>query len=91
MSTVKKSRIEGQDVRYPRRGRFRRRKSIVLDKLRSDTGLITLEPRHGNTAFVYRADHFIDGGQGHPALPRLFPSSRVARARAFHEVCYLLI
>ena len=44
--------------------------AIDIQQLRAKTGLVTLDPAFMNTASTKSAITFLDGEQGHPALPR---------------------
>ncbi len=44
--------------------------AVDISKLRQDSGYITLDDGYGNTGSCKSAITFIDGEQGHPALPR---------------------
>ena len=58
--------------------------------LRSETGLITLDPGYGNTGACTSAITFLDGEQGILRY-RGYPIEQLAEQSTFLEVAYLLI
>ena len=66
-------------------------KGIDISKLRSDTGMITLDPGYGNTGSCQSAITYIDGDQGILRY-RGVPIEEFARPKPnFIEVAWLLI
>src|SRR5580765_2143109 len=63
---------------------------IDIQKLRGDTGLITLDPGFGNTGSCKSAITFIDGEKGILRY-RGYPIEQLAENASFSEVSYLLI
>jgi citrate synthase len=63
---------------------------IDIQKLRSDTGLITLDPGYGNTGACRSAVTFIDGEKGILRY-RGYPIEELAERSTFLEVAWLLI
>jgi citrate synthase len=63
---------------------------VDIGSLRSNTGLITLDPGYGNTGSCTSAITFIDGEQGILRY-RGYPIEEIATRARFTEVCYLLI
>jgi citrate synthase len=61
-----------------------------IAKLRSETGLITLDPGYGNTGSTRSAITFVDGEQGILRY-RGYPIEDLAEHSTFLEVAYLLI
>src|SRR5262245_26135349 len=61
-----------------------------ISKLRSDTGLITLDPGYGNTGATRSAITFLDGELGILRY-RGYPIEELAERSTFLEVAYLLI
>ena len=61
-----------------------------ISKLRSETGLITLDPGYGNTGSTRSAITFVDGEQGILRY-RGYPIEQLAEQSSFLEVAYLLI
>ena len=64
--------------------------AIEVEKLRSATGLITLDPGFANTGSCRSAITFIDGEKGILAY-RGYPIEELARHSTFTEVAWLLI
>ncbi|MCA8944573.1 MAG: citrate synthase [Planctomycetes bacterium] len=65
-------------------------RGIDVSRLRSDTGLITLDPGYGNTGSCESAVTFIDGEKGILRY-RGYPIEELAEKSTFLEVAYLLI
>jgi citrate synthase len=65
-------------------------KAVDVQKLRSDTGYITLDPGYRNTGSVESAVTFIDGEEGILRY-RGYPIEQLARHSTFVETSYLLI
>ncbi|AMV39779.1 citrate synthase [Planctomyces sp. SH-PL62] len=63
---------------------------LDISKLRSETGLITLDPGYGNTGACTSAITFIDGEKG-VLRYRGIPIEELARESTFVEVAWLLI
>ena len=61
-----------------------------ISKLRSETGLITLDPGYGNTGSTRSAITYVDGEQGILRY-RGYPIDQLAEQSTFLEVAYLLI
>jgi citrate synthase len=89
MSSVKLT-YEGKTWEYPVVEGSEGERGIVIDKLRSDTGLITLDPAYGNTGSCRSSITFIDGDKGILQY-RGYPIEQIAERARFTEVCYLLI
>jgi citrate synthase len=64
--------------------------AVDIEKLRSATGLITLDPGYGNTGACRSAITFIDGEKGILRY-RGYPIEELAARSTFLEVAYLLI
>ena len=64
--------------------------AIDIGRLRSDTGLITLDPGYGNTGAATSAITFLDGEEGILRY-RGYPIDQLAEHSTFLEVAYLLI
>ncbi|MGE5180135.1 MAG: citrate synthase [Bacteroidota bacterium] len=64
--------------------------AVDIEKLRSSTGLITLDPGYGNTGSCKSAITFIDGEKGILRY-RGYPIEELAARSTFLEVAYLLI
>ena len=64
--------------------------AIDITKLRSDTGLITMDPGYGNTGSCASAITFIDGEKGILNY-RGYPIDWLCKESNFVDVCYLLI
>ncbi len=65
-------------------------RGLDISKLRSQTGLITLDPGYGNTGSCQSAITFIDGEKGILRY-RGIPIEQLAEKSTFLEVAYLLI
>jgi len=63
---------------------------VDIGRLRSDTGLITLDPGYGNTGACTSAITFLDGERG-VLRYRGYPIEQLAESSTFLEVAYLLI
>jgi citrate synthase len=64
--------------------------AIDIAKLRSESGLITLDPGYGNTGACTSAITFLDGEEG-VLRYRGYPIEQLAEQSTFLEVAYLLI
>jgi citrate synthase len=64
--------------------------ALDIGKLRSGTGLITLDPGYGNTGACTSAITFLDGEEG-VLRYRGYPIEQLAEHSTFLEVAYLLI
>jgi citrate synthase len=64
--------------------------AVDITKLRSETGLITLDPGYGNTGAATSAITFLDGESGILRY-RGYPIEQLAEQSSFLEVAYLLI
>jgi citrate synthase len=64
--------------------------AVDIGKLRSETGLITLDPGYGNTGAATSAITFLDGENGILRY-RGYPIEQLAEHSTFLEVAYLLI
>jgi len=64
--------------------------ALDIGKLRSQTGLITLDPGYGNTGAATSAITFLDGEEG-VLRYRGYPIEQLAEGSTFLEVAYLLI
>ena len=64
--------------------------AIDIGSLRSETGLITLDPGYGNTGACRSAITFLDGEEG-VLRYRGYPIDELAEQSTFLEVAYLLI
>ncbi|HSM38057.1 MAG TPA: citrate/2-methylcitrate synthase, partial [Candidatus Limnocylindrales bacterium] len=64
--------------------------AIDIGKLRSETGLITMDPGYGNTGACTSAITFLDGERGILHY-RGYPIDQLAENSTFLEVAYLLI
>ncbi len=65
-------------------------RAIDISKLRSESGLITLDPGYGNTGSCTSAITFLDGERGILRY-RGYPIEQLAESSSFLEVAYLLI
>lgn len=81
---------EGNSVELPLMEGTVGEKAIDIAKLRSATGLVTLDSGYGNTGSCTSDITFIDGEKG-VLLYRGYPIEQLAEKADFVEVCYLLI
>jgi len=65
-------------------------RGVVIDSLRSETGLITLDPAYKNTGSCQSEICFIDGENGILRY-RGYPIEELAESSSFLEVAYLLV
>jgi citrate synthase len=64
--------------------------ALDISSLRSETGLITIDPGYGNTGACTSAITFLDGEEG-VLRYRGYPIEQLAESSSFLEVAYLLI
>jgi citrate synthase len=88
--TTAKLIYEGKEYEFPVVEGTEQEKAIVINDLRSKTGLITLDPGYSNTGSCKSSITFIDGEKGILRY-RGYPIEQVAERARFTEVCYLLI
>lgn len=81
---------EDQEVELPLLEGTMGEKAIDISKLRSGTGLVTLDNGYGNTGSCTSDITFINGEEG-VLLYRGYPIEQLAEKADFVEVCYLLI
>ena len=65
-------------------------KCIDIQKLRSETGYITMDPGYGNTGSCYSAITYVDGAHGILRY-RGYPIEDIAEKATFVEVAYLIL
>src|SRR5690349_24976400 len=82
--------FDGKSVSLPVVEGTEGERAIDIEKLRSSTGLITLDPGYGNTGSCESKITFIDGEKGILRY-RGYPIEDLAERARFTEVCYLLI
>jgi len=82
--------VDGKTFTYPLVEGTEKERGIDIGKLRSDTGLITLDPGYGNTGSCQSAITYIDGDQGILRY-RGIPIEEFAAHPNFTEVAWLLI
>jgi len=63
---------------------------VDINRLRAETGMVTLDYGFANTAAGKSAITFVDGEAGHLRY-RGYPIEQLAQACSFVEVCYLLL
>jgi citrate synthase len=90
MSTMAELRIDGKTYEFPIVEGSEGERAIDIRKLRSETGLITLDPGYANTGSCRSAITFIDGDKG-VLRYRGIPIEELAEKSSFLEVAYLLI
>ncbi|MCA9665885.1 MAG: citrate synthase [Myxococcales bacterium] len=82
--------VDGKEYVFPIIEGTEGERAIDIAKLRSQSGLITLDDGYGNTGSCKSAITFIDGEKG-VLHYRGYPIEEVAASARFTEVCYLLI
>ncbi len=81
---------EGKEFSYPIVESSIGDRGIDISKLRSDTGLITLDIGYKNTGSTLSAITYLDGDKGE-LLYRGYPIDQIAEQSNFSEVMYLLL
>ncbi|PIP84444.1 MAG: citrate (Si)-synthase [Elusimicrobia bacterium CG_4_9_14_3_um_filter_62_55] len=82
--------VDGKEFRFPIVEGSEGERAIDIANLRSDTGLITLDPGYMNTGSCLSSITFIDGGKGILRY-RGIPIEDLCAKSDFVEICYLLI
>ena len=82
--------LDGKTYQYPLVTGTEHERGIDISRLRSDTGLITLDPGYGNTGSCQSAITYIDGDKGILRY-RGIPIEEFASHPNFIEVAWLLI
>jgi citrate synthase len=82
--------VDGRTLELPIVEGSEGERAIDIRKLRSETGLITLDPGYGNSGSCQSAITFIDGEKGILRY-RGYPIEQLAEQSTFLEVAYLLI
>ncbi len=82
--------LDGKTYQYPLVTGTEHERGIDISRLRSDTGLITLDPGYGNTGSCQSAITYIDGDKGILRY-RGIPIEEFANHPDFIEVAWLLI
>ncbi|MGI9527440.1 MAG: citrate synthase [Weeksellaceae bacterium] len=90
MSETVKVIYKGQEYEYPVVEGTMGDVSVDISKLRSDSGLITLDPGYKNTGSCLSKITFLDGEEG-KLLYRGYPIEQLAENSTFLEVMYLLL
>ncbi len=90
MAEKAKLTVDGKTYEFPVIVGTENEKAIDIDKLRSDTGYITLDPGYGNTGSCTSSITFIDGEEGILRY-RGIPIEQLAERSSFVETAYLLI
>lgn len=90
MSDSAKLSFNGQDFEFPVITGTEKESAIDIAKLRSDTGLITIDPGYKNTGSTTSAITFLDGEEGILRY-RGYRIEDLAEKSTFLEVSYLLI
>jgi citrate synthase len=90
MGETAELRVDGKVIQLPIVEGSEGERAIDIRKLRSQTGLVTLDPGYGNTASCRSAITFIDGENGILRY-RGIPIEELAEKSNFLEVAYLLI
>jgi citrate synthase len=81
---------DGQSLELPVMRGTEDEAAVDISKLRSSTGLITMDPGYGNTGSCTSAITFLDGERGILHY-RGYPIEQLAEQSTFIEVAYLLI
>src|SRR5688500_6578888 len=81
---------DGRTVSFPLVRGTENETAIDITKLRSSTGLITLDPGYGNTGACRSAITFVDGEKG-VLRYRGYPIEELAEHSTFLEVAWLLV
>ena len=81
---------DGQSLELPVTRGTEDEAAVDISKLRSSTGLITMDPGYGNTGSCTSAITFLDGERGILHY-RGYPIEQLAEQSTFLEVAYLLI
>jgi len=63
---------------------------IDIQKLRSESGIITMDPGFGNTGSCYSSITYVDGAKGILKY-RGYPIEEIAKKSTFTETCYLVL
>src|SRR5437870_2021751 len=82
--------FDGRSVDLPLLTGTESESAINIEKLRAQTGLITLDPGYGNTGSCKSAITFIDGEKGILRY-RGYPIEELAERSTFLEVAWLLL
>src|SRR2546430_16154959 len=82
--------FDGRSVDLPLLTGTENESAINIEKLRAQTGLITLDPGYGNTGSCKSAVTFIDGEKGILRY-RGYPIEELAEQGTFVETAYLLL
>ncbi len=82
--------LNGQELELPLVVGSEGEHSLDITKLRSQTGVVTLDSGYGNTGSCQSAITFINGEEGILRY-RGYPIEQLAEHASFPEVCYLLI
>src|SRR3989449_8204600 len=82
--------FDGRSVDLPLLTGTENESAINIEKLRAQTGLITLDPGYGNTGSCRSAITFIDGEKGILRY-RGYPIEELATRSTFLEVSWLLM
>jgi len=63
---------------------------IDIQKLRAESGIITMDPGFGNTGSCYSSITYVDGAKGILKY-RGYPIEEIAQKSSFTETCYLIL
>jgi citrate synthase len=63
---------------------------IDIQKLRTESGIITMDPGFGNTGSCYSSITYVDGAKGILKY-RGYPIEEIAKKSTFTETCYLVL
>lgn len=90
MSNKAEIKVDGKTYELPLIEGTENEKAIDINALRSETGLITIDPGFKNTGSTQSAITFLDGEEGILRY-RGYPIEQLAEKSTFLEVAYLLI
>ena len=90
MSDFAEITVKGQKIELPIKIGSEGETVIDITRLRSESGVITLDPGYGNTGSCESAITFIDGEKGILRY-RGYPIDQLAENSTFVETAYLLI
>ncbi len=90
MSDTAKLIVDGKEYQYPIITGTEDERAIDISNLRSDTGLVTMDPGYKNTGSTHSTITYLDGEKGILRY-RGYPIEQLAENSSFVETSYLLI
>ncbi|MEJ2056707.1 MAG: citrate/2-methylcitrate synthase, partial [Desulfofustis sp.] len=82
--------IDGKNYEYEIHIGTENERAIDMQKLRSQTGCITLDPGFGNTGSCFSSITYVDGAKGILRY-RGYPIEEIANQASYVEVAYLIL